>query len=200
MKNLKVEEVKAWIKNSKRICLIFHIDSDGITSAYLMEKVIQKLGRNVDVHYASAVVAPDYALYEKARKNDLIIFVDLNVDSKPHYVKKLAEENKVIIIDHHILFEDLNSENIIHVSTKFISEDYYPACFFIYNLFEEYLEDYDWVAAIGLIGDVGAKLNPKFMNRVLKKYSLTKGEMENYEDTELGKFDFLVGGARMYSG
>ena len=203
MTSLRVEETIKWIKNSEDICVLFHIDSDGITSAYLFNKLVEHMGKKVKTFYASAAASLDKRTYEKAKNHDLVVFLDLSVDGDPEYVKKLSEVSKVVIIDHHLLHEDLNTKNLIHISTKLLTEDYYPASYFVYNLFKDYVksfEEYDWIAAIGLIGDGGARLNTEFMDGVLKKYNISKGKCENYTDTHLGYLDLLVGCARMYSG
>ncbi|GEM_PF-1809649 len=200
MKELRTKEVIEWIKNSDKICVIFHIDTDGITSAYLFTRLVEKLGKNVERFYASPASSFNKKLYDKVKDYDLVVFLDLSIDHNTKYINLLSEGSRVVIIDHHTLRQDLNSDRIIHISTKFLTDKYYPNAYFVYNLFRDYLKEYDWIAAIGLIGDGGARFYPDFMRSVLKRLGMEEGKDENFQDTKLGYYDILLGSARMYSG
>jgi single-stranded DNA-specific DHH superfamily exonuclease len=199
---MDIKKAINWIQNAKKICLIFHIDTDGICSAFITGKAIELLRKELPFVYAYSTASLGKKTYEKLIREefDLVIFVDLGVDRKPKYLRLLSDKVKVIAFDHHLLKEDLTGENILHFSTHSETEKYYPCSFFVYNIFSEIMniKKYDWVAAVGLIGDSGADLYKEFMLEVLKKYGIK--EEEKFIDTKLGFIDKLLGSARVYNG
>ena len=190
-----------WIKDSKKICLVFHIDADGICSAYIIAKVIERIKGELPCLYALSSTYVNKNLRAKLKDYDLVIFTDLAVDSHPEAIREIAETSKVIIFDHHELTHNLNGPNVKHISTKMETKRYYPCSYQVYNYFnkEMDLSDMDWIAAVGLIGDTGAKLYKNFVESTLKKYGMKKCKDPNYFDTELGEMAIIIGAARVYN-
>ncbi len=189
-----------WIKESYRTALVFHIDTDGCCSGALIGKVFKDLGKTIDMYVGSIPTLPDavmrkltYGMY------NLIIFVDLSVDQQADKVRELANISKVLIMDHHRITEDLNSARICHMNPLLEGvEKYYPASKYIYDVFE--LDGYDWIAAMGLIGDNGVPQWEEFIKRTFKRYGWERGEDPNARGTVLAKADEMVGSARMLRG
>jgi single-stranded DNA-specific DHH superfamily exonuclease len=189
-----------WINESYRTALVFHIDTDGCCSGALVAKLFQKLGKKIDFYIGSIPTLPDrvmrkltYGMY------NLIIFVDLSVDQQADKIRVLAKNSKVLIMDHHTISENLNSSQIIHMNPKLDGIDkYYPASKYIYDLFK--LEEYDWIAAIGVIGDSGVPQWGDFIDNTFRKHSWDRGENPNARETILAKADEMVGSARMLYG
>lgn len=200
---MNFSKIKSWIKNAKKICLIHHIDTDGICSGFLIAKAIELMNGDIPYLFSYTSGSIQKKVYDKLvrEKFDLVIVTDIAVDSDPKYVKLLSDAAKVILFDHHELTNDLNSKRILHFSTKMETGKYYPCSFYVYNIFSEFMDlsKYDWVAAIGLIGDYGASKYPKFMDSVLKKYNMSSKD-PNYYDTSLGEIDKILGSARVYNG
>ncbi len=95
---------------------------------------------------------------EKSPK--LMVFLDLPVDQEFERVRELSRMpgSKIIIIDHHIPEEDMNSENILHINPKFKEDVYLPASYLVYRILEKMgkrVEPLIWVSVIGVIGDYG---------------------------------------------
>jgi single-stranded DNA-specific DHH superfamily exonuclease len=186
-----------WIDESYRTALVFHIDTDGCCSGALVGKLFKKLGKSIDFYIGSIPTLPDavmrkliYGMY------NLIIFVDLSVDQQADKIRELAKNSKVLIIDHHTITENLNSSRVCHMNPLLDgTEKYYPASKYIYDIFE--LEDYDWIAAVGLIGVPQWR---EFLEGTFKRHGLELGDDPNARGTVFAKADEMVGSARILRG
>ena len=174
-----------WIKNSKKIVLITHTDSDGICSAVLMHKVLKKLNKDYELKLASTNILGMNSFYKKLPKADLYIFTDLAPDQNWETASKYLN-NRIIIFDHHIPKKNLNSEKIIHINTMFKSKKYTPASKIVYDKFKEFLKKSKWVSCVGIYGDLG--------------YLHWKEFFKGQNMSQIKKIDRLIGSAMMFAG
>jgi single-stranded DNA-specific DHH superfamily exonuclease len=185
----KIEE---WIKESENIVVVFHIDTDGICSGVLMYHLIKKLGKDIAGAVPCVPTLPDAAVRRIiSHEPDLVIFVDLAVDQRDDKVREIADNRRVVLIDHHPIHNDMNSSNIIHMNPMFESEKYYPASKYIYDIFK--LKEFDWIAAAGLLGDSGDSDWQDFVECIKKRYSI-EGDLRK---SEIGELDELVSSGRV---
>lgn len=188
------KDVINWVKESDRISILFHIDTDGCTSGALMFKLLKRFGKTPVSSFPCTPTLPDNVIKRiNDSLPDLIIFVDLSVDQHKDKILKLSEGKKLIIIDHHQIQNDMNRSNIIHLNPMFKSETYYPCAKFIYDLFD--LDAFDWMAAAGVVGDSGTPEWGDFIDEVMEKYGFKpKGDSRK---SLLGKIDEMISAGRI---
>ncbi|MBR9678449.1 MAG: DHH family phosphoesterase [Nanoarchaeota archaeon] len=173
------KRIEEFIKNGKNAVIIHHNDVDGICSAFLTKKWAEKKFEKIEVmssHPGKPFLVPK--LYEQVVKAepDFAIFVDMAVDQDPEPIKRLSKKIKVIIIDHHLVNKDLNCERIVHVNHHLDGiKKYTPASKMCYDLFE----GENWVAAVGVIADSGAKQWIKFIRNVNQEYGTSGTDFES---------------------
>ena len=90
-------------------------------------------------------------LLNELNKNNInkVIMTDLSIGDIS-FIKKLEEFSSILIIDHHIFQEDLNSEK-----TTFMNSRDYCASYISYCLFSKIknLEKIDWLVALASVSD-----------------------------------------------
>ncbi len=143
------------IEKDDNLVLIHHIDTDGYCSAALAVSALRKMGVDNVETFATGVED-----FEELAKNDLFkkfnkfIILDLDV---PHLTKYTESENiSGLIIDHHMLRKNLNTNNIIYINPRFSEEEIYqPASYVTYKFFSNIIDitDKEWVAVLGTVGD-----------------------------------------------
>ncbi len=103
----------------------------------------------------------------KKTKAKKVIFSDLNFKT-PEVIKKLEKFASILIIDHHLVTEDYNSEK-----TVFLNAQGFCATYLSYYLFSKIqnLEKLDWLAVSASISDWMFSKNIQFMTQTFKKYN-----------------------------
>jgi single-stranded DNA-specific DHH superfamily exonuclease len=200
------EYIKA-IKKDDKIALMFHADTDGVCSAVLIAKTIERMaGRKVDYYFTQN---SGYNLSEETVKilkdggfNKYII-VDQAIDNNPVIIKEIEKFADVLILDHHQITNDVNSDKTVFINVANITTGMdgstYPASKLIYDLCLTLtdVKDLDWVACVGLIGDMQFKIWEKFVNDTLNKYN--KKITPNGPQNVFGRITNLINTARVYN-
>ncbi len=185
-----------WIKNATIADIVCHTDSDGLTAAAQLSIFLKSRGVGVNMILGS----PErlrHANFWRKLKNDLVFFVDIPADQAADELIRLSNKANIVIIDHHKISRDMNSDSIIHYHREFLGVDkYYPSSKQVYDLFG----GVDWMACIGLIGDYGGKEWKDFINSVHKRYGFPPCRDENCFDSPFAKYDQLISSARMARG
>ncbi len=182
-----MEKIEKWLKEAENICLITHTDTDGICSAALFLKYLKKLGKKAKVIFGSANTISKREFYKKIPSCDLIIVTDIPLDQSWDIASQEIGNKRIIIIDHHIPFKNLNSSRIIHINPMFEREVYIPASKLVYDIFD--IKEYDWLALVGVLGDSGERDSKEFVKSVLKKYG------EKKQRGKFGLLDEMIGSA-----
>lgn len=136
------------------VSIIYHKDSDGLTSGVQVYKFFKRNNNNIDTISPNdkSGINISNELIETVKESDNVIFLDLPVD-QISIVNKF-EDVEVLVIDHHIVTKDLNDRNILHINPRFYKEDIYlPAAYLCYKIIGN--KDLAWIAGIGVIGDYG---------------------------------------------
>ncbi len=185
-----------WINKSLSIDIVHHIDSDGLCAAAQMIKFLEKKGKDYNL-VSGSPQRMRYSNFYNKLKNELIIFLDLPADQFMEEIYKLNNRANIIIIDHHVLNKDMNSDSIIHYNPVLDGiNKYCPSSKQVYDLFKKH----DWIAVIGVLGDLGGKHWRDWINRVERKHGLKPCSGENCLDSEFVKYDHLINSARMVKG
>lgn len=194
------EFVKSLDKNTK-IALLHDTDPDGVCSGVLFTKAIERL-RGSGVDYRLVQMHNDVAITKgtinklKELKPDWLVATDKSLDSNPLTVKEAEKYCKLLIFDHHQILADLSSEKTIFAKSQYVNKNIegklYPTTKLVYDIFSKYtdLSDLDWIAAVGIIADMGQKQWIEFLDAVFKRYNVDKGT--NYFDTPIGKVSALI--------
>ncbi len=150
---MRIKEAAEFLKRiDGKVLVCSHNDCDGACSAALMLACLRQLKKDVEVFNGSMVRGTVELVLGK--EFDYIIFLDLNADQFYDLLKPL-EKSKVMIIDHHTVFNDLNKKGIVHINPRI--EDpkaYISASQLVFDVCREAgLENMEWVSRIGAVGD-----------------------------------------------
>jgi len=156
---------------------------DGLAAAAILLKTFQKLfGEIPKTKFASPGVVAKLNIHSK-----YIIFVDVAIDKEKEYILGLAKNSNILVLDHHLIVNNLNEFGIPFVHPDLFSKIpgvRYPGAKLAFDVCSILADtkDMDWIAAIGLIHDVGAEHWKPFMDKVFIKYK------------ELGKITYTYSG------
>jgi len=152
------------IGEDDKIALLTHTDLDGLASAKVVSGVV-----SVDVLKFINYTDVNLELVEDLKGNGItkVIFTDIAIEDEK-VAKALEEFAEVLIIDHHVVRKDLNSDKIV-----FINMQGFCGAYICYLLFSEIknLEELDWLVACACVADFQYFENSKFMKDVYVKYS-----------------------------
>lgn len=188
------KQAQQFIKDctGKKTHILHDYDEDGIGAGLTMLKTLKRLGSNAT---ASTVKGRGFSIQagvlEAIKKNvkpERIIIIDQDLKSFSSYedYKRIFADTATMIIDHHHLQE---YENILFVHPKLLFDvdgaDYCTAML-THNLCKELveLEDYAWMAAVGVIGDMNARHFPEFIKEVAEHEGVELPE--NPFDSKIG--------------
>lgn len=150
-----------------KIALISHVDVDGIASAKIINKVVD----------ANIICFIDYKdlnddLIKKLKKEKVahVIFSDLNIKDR-EFVKSLEKFAEILIIDHHRISEDFNSEKTVFLNP--LGKGFYCTAYIAYYLFSKIqnLEKLDWLVACACVADFAYFDNQEWMKKIYEKHN-----------------------------
>ena len=102
------------IPRKKLLC--YHTDADGVTSASLFLrffknfKYLAREGPIIDRSFIKLI---------KTERPSLLVFLDLPVDQEREKITKISRNIDIVIIDHHQIQNNLNSDHILHLNPRF---------------------------------------------------------------------------------
>lgn len=171
------------IAGFNKIFLFHDRDADGISAGVITAAAIKKItGRKP--FFIEAVDYPKLSKQlKKAINSDLVIIVDVAIDARPDMVKEIEKNSFVLVIDHHKIVNDLNSKKTVFIKPQMFSgiePASYPASKFCLDLFSKKIDlsEKEWVACIGIFGDVSYNQWKSFVDRTAKKYGLKPTDFE----------------------
>ncbi|MFQ6055700.1 MAG: DHH family phosphoesterase [Methanosarcinales archaeon] len=143
------------IKKKDRLLVIHHKDVDGLVSTTILLRLFKKISLNVSKIIASSNEEIEEDI-KKIKDFDKTIILDIDIC----YLKKQLTSLKkdILLIDHHPPRSDLNSKRIVYINPRLeFPKVYQPASYVIYRFLSRIvdLEDIEWLAALGTIGDFG---------------------------------------------
>ena len=182
----RIKSVRDFISNKNDFTVFYHFDTDGIVSAALLTSAVRKAGKGI--YYYRPTNYEDYEKMDMRDYSKNIIVCDMQIreDQLP-----LFKDKNLCIIDHHQI---ISAGDIAYANPKLWGDETYTPCsLLVYNIFKEEINDLDWLATIGLIGDSGGKENSEFVQRVSNKYDVKTGKDEFMYDNDFGKAASMVG-------
>ena len=184
-------EVKS-IQAKDKVAILHHADADGTCSAVIIAKAIEKLtGKKPET-----VIALTYAEGERynkvlpklqKEKPDYVIIVDVSLDIDPKFFQEIEEFARIIFIDHHKIYNDLNSGKIIYIKAQYISDiepSKYCAAKMCFDLFGKIvpLPECSWVACLGILGDNGVEAWKGFVEESLSENNMKLPDLDKLMD------------------
>jgi single-stranded DNA-specific DHH superfamily exonuclease len=184
------EKFDKFVKNLKeedKIALFFDPDPDGISAGVLLTKSLKKIrGKGVDLvlfQNHGELEISDVNIGKLVEKEiNKVFMVDLAADQYPEKIEKIALFAELCIIDHHKVYQDMNSDKILHIKPQMLGDENpssYVTAKMVYDLFSRHIDlsDFDWLAAIGIIGDAAWKRWRSFVDKVCEKNGLDKNKV-----------------------
>ena len=203
----KFEHFFRSITPEDKVAVIHHTDPDGVCSGVIAAKLVERLrGRRVDLRYNQR--SDEHYLKERTlhllhqRGINKVIFTDLSIDEKIEPLKKLEAFAQLLVLDHHKIINDISSKQTVLVNSSFVSKipsAKYCAAKLVYDLGKRLVDisDLDWVAAVGVIGDMGGDVWSDWLAKVFRKYNLTP--TKDWFHTPLGKVSAILSAAESYN-
>ncbi len=138
------------LSEKKPIKIISHYDSDGITSAVIFSRAMQRWGKSFSIEIVKGL-EEDYI--KNLPEDQLLIFLDLASGSLNYLKEKKTE---VIIIDHHEIEQEI-PENVLMINP--VLEKHEPIsgaglCYLFAKCLSHENRDLANFAVIGMVGDV----------------------------------------------
>jgi len=165
-----LEEIK-----NKKIQLISHFDTDGITSAAIFSKTLEKLNKQFSIKIIKQLNQKEIDLFPEDK---IIVLLDLG---SSHLSELSNLKNKVFIIDHHEISKKSIPENI-QIINPHLLEEYEELCSseLMYSISKEISKDNKnlaYLAIMGMIGDTLEKNINKIRDSIIKdsKVKIKKG-------------------------
>ncbi len=149
----------------KKIQLVSHFDTDGITSAAIFSKTLERLNIQFSVKILKALDKKEIGLFPKEK---IILLLDLGSS----YLQELSElENEIFIIDHHELSEKIVPKNI-NIVNPHVIKDYEDLCsaelaYLVSKKISKENKDLAHLAIIGMVGDTMEREINKTRNKIL---------------------------------
>jgi len=202
----KVDDFLRNITPEDKVCIIHDTDPDGVGSAVIMAKCIERLrGRTIDLripldkaHYG---LTPE--MLRKIKQNQItkLITADFSAEHDLKSLKKVEKQAEVLIIDHHKLYSDYKSPKVVLYKPQFFT-DIDPSTYCTAKLAYDAagrmtdVSDLDWMAAAACIADIATKPWKKWLASVFKKYNVPM-KKELFQ-TEIGQVAATVSSTEVY--
>lgn len=193
----RVDRFLMSFSQKEKIALVHDYDPDGLSSAVIMNKLIERLrGKPADAHFtpphgSKNTIAPEVFAELKRRKITKVIFTDLALHEDAAAVKKLEKQCEVLIIDHHRFFTDITSERTVLAMPQLLADDIDPSRYcsskLAYDVANRHADmtDSDWLAAVGTIADMAGNTWPEFLTQVFAKHGF-KPNPKDWFKSDLG--------------
>jgi len=148
----------------KKIHLVSHFDTDGITSAAIMSKTLERLNKQFSVKILKQL---DKEEINKFPEDRIIIILDLGSGSLKHLSKI---RDRLLIIDHHEISE--NPE--INILNPHLIKEYQDLCgaeltYLVSQSISNENKDLSYLSILGMVGDTMEKNINKVRDKIIKQ-------------------------------
>ena len=172
-----IAEIKEFSKiflektQDKKIQIISHFDTDGISSAAILSKTLERLYKQFSLKILKQLGSEEIALFPKDK---ILLILDLGSGSM-NYLSEL--KNDIFIIDHHEI-SDKNIPDNIHILNPHLLENYEnlctaEICYLLSTSISEENKNLSYLAILGMIGDTMEKEINKTRDRIIKEADIT---------------------------
>jgi len=150
----------------KKIHLVSHYDTDGITSAAILSKTLRKLNKQFSIKIIKHLNDEEIALFPEDR---IIILLDLGSNNL-NELSKL--KNEIFVIDHHEI-ENIKIPSNMRIINPHLLKNYEELCAaeLVYLISKEISGEnsaFAYLAIIGMVGDTMEKEINKTRDMIIK--------------------------------
>lgn len=152
------------LSKTKPIKVISHNDTDGITSASIFSRALQRWNKKFSLEITKSL---DETFIKKLPSDHILIFLDLASGSL-NYIKEKRTE--VFIFDHHEIVQDI-PENVMMINPRLENHEEISGaaiCYLFAKNISDQNKDLASLAVIGMIGDMMEKNLGKVYDGILK--------------------------------
>ena len=152
------------LPKDKPIKVISHFDTDGITSAAIMARTLERLNKKFSLQIVKGLTKE---VISKISKEETVIFLDLASNSL-NYLKDLP--NKILILDHHEIIQEIPS-NVTMINPMLEKQEPLSSagiCYFLAKTISKTNIDLANLAVLGMVGDMMEKDLSKDYEEILK--------------------------------
>ncbi len=143
---------------NKKITIISHFDTDGITSAAIAVSALKKLDKEFELKIIKNL---EKEFIYSLPKENIILFLDLGSGSLNTIEK--ADLNEVFILDHHEITEEI-SDKINIINPELIDKQKISGSGLTYLFFKEIDENNKSSAKLAILGMIGDTLEKEIEN------------------------------------
>lgn len=155
--------------SNKSVQVVAHFDTDGITSAAIITKALQRLEIDFQLKIVKSL---EESIFKELPQDKVILFVDLASNSF-NYIKDLKTE--VFILDHHEIISDIpKNVTIINPHLYEPHEDLSSAAiaFLFAKQLDEQNIDLAYLAIVGMVGDMLEKNLGKTYSNIINESNI----------------------------
>ena len=150
--------VEFLVMTGKDVVIFANDDGDGVCSAAVLLAYFRERNIRPDLYFGGY----DRRTLESftKKRNKFVIFLDYAIDQYIEIVKEFAKR-KVMIIDHHVIVNDLNEIGFVHINPRFEKpKAYISASHVTWDVCKKAgLKEYGWLARLGDTCDRAIKGN-----------------------------------------
>lgn len=188
----RFREFCASLSAKDNVAIIHHSDADGICSAVITAKAVEKLTGKKPVavmpfEYGGRKQEREAVALVKKKKANILAIVDIGLDGAPSSLEQRCSFEKCLVIDHHKMCKDLNSEKMLFLKAEFFTKkdsSSYVASKFAFDLFNMAtdVKELDWIACIGILGDMNLKQWQPFVKKTIARKNISLSMLYNALD------------------
>src|SRR3989344_6029424 len=153
-----------FLSKSKTIKIISHFDTDGISSAAIFSRAMQKWKKNFSLEIVKGL---EEAYIEKLPEDHILIFLDLASGSLPALGKKKTD---IFILDHHEITSAI-PDNVFMINPQMHDKDKISGagvCYLFAKTLSLENRSLSYLAVIGMVGDLLERDLSKTYDEILK--------------------------------
>jgi len=204
-----LERVDRFLRNitpQDKVCIIHDTDPDGVCSAVIIAKCIERLrGKKVDLRIP--LDKKNYGINKsmlkklKQKKITKLITCDFSPEHDVPLLKQIEKQADILVVDHHKLYADYQTNKVILYKPQYftkIEPSTYCTAKLAYDAASRVTDvsDLDWMAAAACIADIATAPWKKWLAAVFKKYKVA--QKKNPFQTDIGQVAVTISSAEVY--
>ncbi len=184
------------IKPTDNVVVIFNNDGDGVCSCVLINKCLET--KKNKPYIISQPMPTEKNLLRKIQTTvpNKLIVLDIAIDQQSNVLKNLSGLCDVLVVDHHQITRDSNSESVVHYNPRMEKEGIYKSTSYcVYKICSALTDvsEHLWIAAVGMVSDYNLKFSEDLVKEAVEKYSLKTDVL--YE-THIGRLADMISAAK----
>ncbi len=205
-----LQRVDSFLRNiskQDKVCIIHDTDPDGVCSAVIMGKCIERLrGKKIDLRIPldkkQYGITPAMLKKIKQTKVTKLITTDFSAEHNIPLLKQIEKQADILVVDHHKLYADYHSNKTILYKPQYFTQiepSTYCTAKLAYDAASRVasVSDLDWVAATACIADIATAPWKDWLAKVFKKYKV-KAKKDLFQ-TDIGQVAATISSTEVYN-